>query len=30
MSHDIINEKENCRDVRDNISEKNYFPHVFL
>ena len=31
MLHNIINEQGHCRDVRDDISEKNdYFSHVFL
>ena len=28
MLHGIINEQGNCLDVRDDISEKNYF-HIF-
>ena len=31
MLHGIIKRKENCLDVRDDISEKyEYFAHVFL
>ena len=30
MLHGILNEQENCLDVRDDISEKILFSHVCL